>query len=232
MAQNKDIKRFNLGMNKDDSPADLQPGEYTDALNMRIASSDEQQGIGVMETLQGEVEVRINVSITYYGGAIGGQFIYESYGEVEICNQIWMGKNWDADYPGSKVYDDNEANRAIYGGLYTWDMLQNANFCPAGWRVPTEEDIDELLTCLGGALIAGGKLKASGVDNWLTPNTGGDNSSGFKALPGGIFDIVFDFLGRKASFWINKEIGLGALTADNTVITADSTIISTDATIS
>jgi hypothetical protein len=44
--QNKDLHRLNIGLNSDDNPADLQPGEYTDALNMRVASSEEQQGVG------------------------------------------------------------------------------------------------------------------------------------------------------------------------------------------
>lgn len=204
--QNKDLHRFNIGLNSDDGPADLQPGEYCDALNVRVASSDEQQGIGVMETLQGEVEVIINVSSQYYGGAIGGEFIYAGYPEVLIGNQVWMEKNWDANYPGSKAYGNNEINRVIYGGLYTWEMIKASDFCPDGWHIPSEAEVDTLLTYLGGEAIAGGKMKYLGTDQWHTPNTGADNSSGFKGLPAGMYDIAFDLLGFMLKFWIDQEV--------------------------
>ena len=203
--QSKDLHRFNVGMNKDDSPADLQPGEYTDALNMRIASSDEQQGFGIMETLQGEVELIINVSAAYYGGAIGGQFIYSGYEEVTIGNQVWMKRNLDIAYPGSRVYNNDEAQRAIYGGLYHHEHLHDPFLIPAGWRVPTEADVDELLTFLGGAMLAGGLLKEFDTPHWQSPNTGAEDLYGFQMLPGGMFDLVFSLLGFKGSFWMLDE---------------------------
>lgn len=203
--QNKDAHRFNLGMNKDDHPTELQPGEYTDALNMRVASSTDQQGVGIFESLQGEIELLINVSSEYYGGAIGGKFIYEGYEEVTIGSQVWMKKNWHGNYPGSKVYDDDETNRDVYGGLYTWDMTQAVDFCPAGWRVPTEADIDELLAYLGGAMIAGGKLKEYNTPHWNAPNVGASDEYGFTALPGGKFSTIFDLLGNLGMYWISAE---------------------------
>lgn len=206
--QNKDLHRFNIGLNKDDNPADLQPGEYTDALNMRVASSEEQQGIGIMETLQGEVELIITAIAAYYGGAIGGQFIYEGYEEIQIGNQVWMKSNWAANYPGSKVYGDIEANRAIYGGLYNYNQIIQSDFCPAGWHIPTETEVDELLTYLGGQMLAGGKMKESGIQHWLSPNTAADDSSRFTALPGGQFDIgsLFNLIGSKGLFLMNSTI--------------------------
>jgi uncharacterized protein (TIGR02145 family) len=209
--QQKDLRKFNIGLNKDDNPADLEnfkPGEYTDALNMRVASSNEQQGFGVMETLQGEIEMLINVSSInyYYGEAIGAQFIYEGYEEVQIGNQVWMKNNWKNPYSGSKVYNNDEANRDIYGGLYKWDQIMAEDFLPDGWRVPTEADIDELLSYLGGEIIAGGKMKEVGIEKWLTPNTDADDSSGFKGLPGGKYDSGFDLLQEMGLFWLADEI--------------------------
>jgi uncharacterized protein (TIGR02145 family) len=78
----------------------------------------------------------------------------------------------------------------------------SSDFCPTGWRVPTETDIDELLTFLGGELIAGGKLKEAGEGHWLTPNTSADDISGFKGLPGGKYDLAFSLLGRNGLFWV------------------------------
>jgi uncharacterized protein (TIGR02145 family) len=205
--QFKDIKRFFGGINKDIDSIFLPDGDYVDGFNIRTGSSDESHNAGHAETLQGEVEILINAiaDITYYGSAIGGEFQYHGYEEVQIGTQVFMKKNWDFNYPGSKVYNDLEANRAIYGGLYTWNQAMEVNFCPAGWHVPTEAEIDTLLTYLGGAMIAGGKMKEPDTTHWLTPNTGADDSSGFKALPGGKFDALFSLLGANGLLWLQDE---------------------------
>ena len=204
--QNKDARRFNVGLNKDDHPTELQPGEYTDALNMRVASSTDQQGVGIFESLQGEVELAINVSATYYGGAIGGQFIYEGYEEVVIGNQVWMKYNLNIPYPGSLIYDNNSAQALVYGRLYNHDHVKDSFLIPAGWRVPTEADVDELLAFLGGAMIAGGKLKEYDVTHWQSPNAGATNEFGFQMLPGGMFDTAFRLLEQMGAFWMLDEV--------------------------
>ena len=141
---------FKGGLNADDSPNKLPQGDYTDAINLRTNGSDEEHGEGNAETLQSEIPVLINpaTAITYYGQAIGGEFQYSGYGSVQIGLQTWMKKNFDGDYPGSKVYDDDEDNRAVYGGLYTHDMIMESDFCPKGWHVPTEAEYDVLLAYL------------------------------------------------------------------------------------
>ena len=55
-----------------------------------------------------------------------------SYCEQIIGTQIWMCKNWDGNYPASRVYNDDETNRSIYGGLYSFAQVMNPGFCPAG----------------------------------------------------------------------------------------------------
>ena len=205
--QLKDKKSFKIGLNKDDAPADLQPGEYIEALNIRALSSASQNESGNAESLQSEVCILINPNnlITYYGSSIGGQFVYSGYNEIVIGTQTWMKKNYDGEYPGSKVYDDTEDNADIYGRLYTHGQVMTAGFCPDGWRVPTEADIDTLLTYLGGAAIAGGKLKETGEQHWTDPNTGASDLSGFRAVPGGKFDLLFDLLGDNCLLWLADE---------------------------
>ena len=209
----RDIRKLFWGMNKDADPSLVQQGEFTDALNVRVASSEQQHGVGVMETMQGEVEILIDVEAPiYYGGqAIGGDFIYTGYPEVQIGNQVWMKKNWDFNFPGSKVYNNDEANAAIYGRLYNWAQIHKPDFCPQGWHLPVESEIDELLEYLGGAIIAGGRMKEPDDLHWNLPNTGADDFSGFKGLPGGMFDTIFKLLGQYGRFWINTEAGTGAL---------------------
>ena len=56
---------------------------------------------------------------------------------------------------------------------------------PWGWRVSAKSDFDVLIAYLGGADIAGGKMKKEGLDYWNATNSGVDNSSGFSALGSG-----------------------------------------------
>lgn len=205
--QLKDKKNFKIGLNKDDAPADLLPGEYTEALNVRTLSSSSQNESGNAETLQSEIELIINPNslITYYGQSIGGSFVYPGFAEIVVGSQTWMKKNYDGVYPGSKVYDDVEDNADIYGRLYTHVQITQPDFCPAGWRVPTEADIDTLLTYLGGAMIAGGKLKETGLQHWTTPNTGANDLSQFSAMPAGKFDLLFSLLGDNSLLWLQDE---------------------------
>lgn len=203
----KDVKRFFLGLNTDDAPAFLKDGEFVDGLNVRVTGSNQQHGAGNLETLQGEIPVLFEVvaDITYYGTAIGGSFVYSGYEEVLINGKVWMKKNWDFPYPGSKAYDDDEDNADVYGRLYTHDQIMMADFCPPGWHVPTEAEWDELLTYLGGLMIAGGKLKEYDIPHWLTPNTGASDIVAFTALPGGKCDAAFSLLQQYGMFWMVED---------------------------
>jgi len=111
------------------------------------------------------------------------------YCEIVIGSQIWMCKNWDSNYPGSKVFNDDEANAELYGRLYSWDQIQQSDFAPEGWRVPTKADWDELIDYVGGIAVAGGKLKAIGTDYWNAPNTDATDAHGFDARGGGAFVV-------------------------------------------
>jgi uncharacterized protein (TIGR02145 family) len=207
---NKNIKRPIGGLNKDDSPVLMPENDYSDALNLRIGNSNSQNDNVGAETLQGEIEILLEVAAehTYYGGqSIGGNFVYEGFDETVIGSQVWMKKNWDVDFPGSKAYNDNEDNADTYGRLYSHNQIMETDFVPDGWRIPTEADIDELLTYLGGAAIAGGKLKEYATNHWVTPNTGGTDEVGFKALPGGHADVdaVFELLQLNGFFWLLDE---------------------------
>jgi uncharacterized protein (TIGR02145 family) len=95
------------------------------------------------------------------------------------------------------AYDDNEVNVETYGRLYTWAAVMNGaassnanpsgvqGVCPDNWHVPSKAEWDQMISFLGGADIAGGKLKASGYDYWMYPNTAASNESGFNGLPSG-----------------------------------------------
>ena len=94
---------------------------------------------------------------------------------------------WGADLTdGKTVYGHINNNLEVYGYLYNWYAAGDARgICPLGWHVPSRSEFDKLITFLGGEEIAGGKMKSIGTTYWNSPNTGGNNESGFSALPGG-----------------------------------------------
>ena len=78
------------------------------------------------------------------------------YNIVRIGTQVWMAENlkttkyndgsaianvtdnatWDAlTSPAYSWYDNNIANKAIYGALYNWYAVETGRLCPVGWRV-------------------------------------------------------------------------------------------------
>jgi uncharacterized protein (TIGR02145 family) len=82
----------------------------------------------------------------------------------------------------------NVVDESYYGKIYNWYAVQTQKLCPEGWHVPTDDEWTKLVNYLGGAAIAGGKMKTT--FDWQAPNAGADNSSGFSGLPGGYrFDL-------------------------------------------
>lgn len=76
------------------------------------------------------------------------------------------------------------------GKLYNGFALTDARgLAPEGWHIATEDDWNNLIECLGGADVAGGKIKLSGTEYWAAPNVGSSpsgkasNSSGMSLTP-------------------------------------------------
>jgi uncharacterized protein (TIGR02145 family) len=68
--------------------------------------------------------------------------------------------------------------------------------------MPTVTDWNKLVDHLGGANVAGGKLKETGTASWVSPNEGATDEVKFKALPGGFYNgNAYVGLGVAAHFW-------------------------------
>jgi uncharacterized protein (TIGR02145 family) len=148
------------------------------------------------------------------------------YDTVVIGTQVWIAENlkttrlndgteiplvtsdtaWsNLRTPGYCWYGNYEAffNLNHYGALYNYYAVKSGKLCPAGWHVPDTDEWYTLITFLGND-IAGGKMKETGTRNWLSPNTGATNESGFNALPGGFRNAYYkDFQRFRISghFW-------------------------------
>ncbi|MBN1180690.1 MAG: hypothetical protein JXB49_00285 [Bacteroidales bacterium] len=109
-------------------------------------------------------------------------------------------------YYGNFVADAKlNPNYITRGVLYNWSAASNGELiqdndtigvqgiCPTGWHLPSISEWTELTDYLGGASVAGGKLKEKGTAHWQTPNTGATNESGFTAIPGGKMSSNYGF---------------------------------------
>jgi len=131
------------------------------------------------------------VSKVSYGG--------KDYNTVLIGDQCWLKENLDVgtqiihgQWPGNDsiiekyCYNDLPANCETYGGLYLWDEAMQyvtkegtQGICPDGWHMPTEADVQTLITSVGND---GNALKR---EDQGTGTGQGTNSSGFSFLLGG-----------------------------------------------
>jgi uncharacterized protein (TIGR02145 family) len=124
-----------------------------------------------------------------------------------------VGQAWSTRIAGAYTIYGNELstgpNASTYGFLYNWYAATDARkICPSGWHVPSVVEFNVLGTLLGGAAVAGGKMKSTS-SLWNPPNTGADNSSNFTAVPGGMRDNnigIFFNIGDGSFFWTSNQI--------------------------
>ncbi|MFN5371964.1 MAG: FISUMP domain-containing protein [Bacteroidia bacterium] len=137
------------------------------------------------------------------------------YKTIVIGTQEWMAENlkttiyrngnsianvtdnaqWGGLTTGAWCYYNNDNQYDCpYGKLYNWYAVADPrNVCPTGWHVPIDAEWSVLINYLdpnadGGnnyPNVAGGKLKSTGLQYWLSPNQDASNESGFSGLPAG-----------------------------------------------
>jgi uncharacterized protein (TIGR02145 family) len=151
------------------------------------------------------------------------------YKTIIIGAQEWMAENlkttiyrngnaianitdnaqWDGLTTGAWAsYNNDSQNDCPYGKLYNWYAAADpGHVCPTGWHVPTDDEWTTLTDYLGGAAVAGGKMKTTGLQYWISPNTGATNESGFSGLPGGSRNSLGDFfyVGGLGCWWSSSE---------------------------
>lgn len=160
------------------------------------------------------------------------------YETVEIGNQCWLKRNLNV---GTYVTDiASQTNNNIierycygnittycdtYGGLYQYDEAINyyssvpaetdviQGICPSGWHVPRDSEWNILATYLGGASMAGEKMKEIGYAHWYNHNITDDNSSGFTAYGAGRRSIVDRFYYNRAVAFFWSSLPCGATNA-------------------
>ncbi|HEY5535547.1 MAG TPA: fibrobacter succinogenes major paralogous domain-containing protein [Ignavibacteria bacterium] len=130
----------------------------------------------------------------------------EHYRNGDVIPQVQDKEEWASLTSGAWCYyDNNSGNGTTYGKLYNWYAVNDSRgLAPEGWHVSTDEEFTKLYDFLGGADIAGNKMKST---NGWDENGNGTNSSDFSGLPGGYrnHDGYFGNLGRNGCFWTSTD---------------------------
>ena len=151
------------------------------------------------------------------------------YKTIQIGSQLWMAENlrtttfsdntaiplvanssiWGTlTTPACCWYDNDLYYKTDFGALYNWFAVSTGKLCPAGWHVPSVDELRTLGTYLGGNENAYVKLKEIGTSHWESPNEGATNESGFTALPsGGLIaeEGAYDELGKAFAIWSSEQ---------------------------
>ena len=122
----------------------------------------------------------------------------QSYRLVKIDGREWFGDNLNFKAENSYCYDDSDDNCMAYGRLYTWDAAKKA--CPAGFRLPSQEDFESLWTAAGADFNAAYLLKTT--YGWKGETNGNDTLK-FSAMPAGnrFDDETYGNMNKFAFFW-------------------------------
>lgn len=162
---------------------------------------------------------------------VRGELTYET---VKINGLCWTATNMN--YKPSSTneylcYNGEEANCETYGMLYSYEAAELV--CPTGWRLPTQEDLQNLLDYSSEyAEFAGAYLKAT--SGWEGDPGNGSNLLKFTALPGGTCDEEQECFSKGALgiWWTSTEKSFTAnyvlkLTGDEDAFYASSSMSKT-----
>jgi uncharacterized protein (TIGR02145 family) len=175
-----------------------------------------------------------NCAGTAYGAELSFKTLVDDidgniYHYVTIGTQVWLVENMrvtklNDGTPIPLVTDDASwssvttprycwvnnliAYKEPYGALYNYATISTGKLCPSGWHVPNDTEGNIMANFLGGASVAGGKLKEAGTLHWQTPNAGATNETGFTALPGGMryWGGTFTEFGFACYLWIVRPV--------------------------
>ena len=148
----------------------------------------------------------------------GNEYKWVRYNGID-----WMASNFRGGAPyyeatdswGDDVisFDDKDqaiADCEIYGNLYTWEEAQDPLNIPEGWRLPTDEDWQNLETTLGmSAVTAASKgWRGKGVTTLLRQEEGtglGLQLAGNASLSGVPERLYLNFLKEFGYYWTATE---------------------------
>lgn len=150
-----------------------------------------------------------------------------SYGTVQIGEQIWLSENlkttkFNDNTPIDRVnaannwielttsaycdYANSDVTGDMFGRLYNWYTANSGNICPVGWHVPSAQEWETLDTFLGKNAAV--KIKEESGEFWPIESEA-SNETNFSAIPAGYRDFKgsYNGLGRDAAWWSTTANG-------------------------
>lgn len=161
-------------------------------------------------TIGTQVWMKENLKTTKYNDAVPIPLILDgtAWSNLSTAGYCWYENN---------IADSKE----IYGLLYNWYTVNTGKLCPQGSHVPSDAEwtiLTDYLTNNGYGYQSSGNDIAksmSAPSSWTTNGTAGsvgndqtsNNSSGFKALPGGhrSFNGIYYNIGDIGYWWSSSE---------------------------
>lgn len=137
-----------------------------------------------------------------------------TYANGDAIPNVANSSQWKNLTTGAWIHYNNDSQyENPYGKLYNWYTVADPrNVCPTGWHVPSDAEWSTFINYLdpnGGSNYntAGGKMKSTGTQYWLSPNTDATNESGFSGLPGGYRDLngPFYYIGNQGVWWSSTQ---------------------------
>lgn len=191
------------------------------------AFASNSNGISLGKVLMFTTNIESNPIV--YGSALLGGNVYKT---ITIGEQTWMAENYrelpmvsPATFNSDKVpmcyvygyagTNSSEAKQstyyAKYGALYNWIA---ANFyCPEGWHLPSIDEWKQLTNYIqnnSGIYLNNANVgKSLALQNsWFEQPDGNYNSTGFSAVPGGMFQseiATFVHNATNGFWWTSNE---------------------------
>jgi len=138
----------------------------------------------------------------------------QTYKTVVIGDQTWMAENlnFNDSIKVSECRSDDDVSCSKYGRFYFWSQVSSSKqFCPDGWRLPSEEDAAILLGATGGTTSKALKSTTGWYVSSLPSSDGnGTDIYGFNAEPLGFLDDSDLFNAEfSCSFWLSTAYRYG-----------------------
>jgi len=146
-------------------------------------------GCGGKASKSEQATITADTAVTTFIDSRDGQ----KYRVVQIGKQVWMAENLRYAVEDSVCYDNSMDSCAKLDEFYTWDIAKT--ICPAGWRLPSKKDWQELVDFIGDSSTAGTKLRSK--TGWKRGGNGTDEYL-FSALP-------YDYDDRHGAWWSATE---------------------------
>lgn len=174
--------------------------------NIQPKNNDETKDI--LNNDEKKIEVKTTTNIPIKSGSLSDIRDNQKYRWVELKDgKKWMAENLNYNIKGSWCYDDISNSCKEFGRLYTFEQALKA--CPYGWKLPSKNEWDKMLSHYGGAHEYQKKYDDyfNGKGAFLSLTKTGKND--FSIQFGGIRSTGghYNFIGNSGWYWTRTVSG-------------------------